>query len=153
MVEFVIVPITWEKPDITKVTLSTAEIAACCNLAGMLPGIYKIQEQWKPDNNGDGYYTGKQCILVPSGFAESYGSQEQSGEYYTIQTGSKAGQQICKPLHKIAFPPRAIAELHRLANIHQRRLYLPQLPGSCADCRSYKHKKGSDKCSYIRAFA
>ena len=144
-VEFIIDPITYRQPDGTQVTLNTTEIAACCNLAGTIPEMYQIQEQWKPDNTGSGYYTGKFSLLVPSGFTESYGSQEQSGEYYTIKNGVKKGQMICKPMHKLAFPPRAIAFIDPNDNVHQRK---PFLPGACADCRSYSHKRGSPKCSY-----
>ena len=144
--EFIIDPIVYyDYQKGQEVTLTVSEMAACCNIAGMMPEMFTIQPQRKMDNTGVGYLTRKFSLFIPNGFTESYGSQNQSGEYYIIQKGPNAGTEICKPCDTIAFPPRAIAYIDPNGDIHHRK---PFLRGTCADCRSYNHKKGSKDCVY-----
>ena len=76
--EFIIDPIVYyDAQKGQEVTLTVSEMAACCNIAGMMPEMFTIQPQRKMDNTGVGCLTRKFSLFVPNGFTE----------YYTIQKG------------------------------------------------------------------
>ena len=141
--------IAYTRPDGTEVALDLPQMAACCEIAGMLPEMYTLENAYFYNNNNEKILTKKFFLNVKTCFTEFYGATEQSGELYTIQKGIDKGKEICKPEHKIYFPPRSIAFIDENGGTHTRQ---PYLPGACKCCLSFEHKerlgKKNSKCIY-----
>ena len=144
MYKFLIDPIIWYDEYDGKHIMTFQEIAVLCEQAGMTSEMYEIGPDIKSTsaNNNDVLSMTTALYLYPA-FAQGFGSQSQSAEYYVIKTGKKAGQSICLPSQKIPSPPRAIQHIDGVGVLHHRK---PFLPGACQACFSYEHKEYAKEC-------
>ena len=110
----------------------------------MTPEMYEIGPDIKSTsaNNSDVLSMKTALYLYPV-FAQGFGFESQSSEYYFMKTGKKAGRSSCQPSQKIPFPPRAIQWIDPQGVLHHRK---PFLPGACQACFSYDHKEFSKDC-------